>query len=54
VITDVARAHVAGGGTIVLVTSRSSRGLADTVLVLDRGQLIAGGHPDEIDYLAAG
>jgi ABC-type branched-subunit amino acid transport system ATPase component len=29
------------------------RGIADTVLVLDHGRLVAHGHPDEIDYLEA-
>ncbi|HKS47115.1 MAG TPA: ATP-binding cassette domain-containing protein [Amycolatopsis sp.] len=56
VIVEAARDHVAAGGTVVLVSHDLAvvRGIADTVLVLDHGHLIAHGHPDEIDYLEAG
>ena len=56
VIVEAARGHFDAGGTVVLVSHDLGvvRGIADTVLVLDHGQLIARGHPDEIDYLEAG
>lgn len=56
VIVEAARGHVAAGGTVVLVSHDLTvvRGIADTVLVLDHGHVIAHGHPDEIDHLAAG
>ncbi|PXY16694.1 ABC transporter ATP-binding protein [Prauserella flavalba] len=56
VIVEAARDHVAAGGTVVLVSHDLAvvRGIADTVLVLEHGHLIAHGHPDEIDYLEAG
>lgn len=56
VIAEVARAHVADGGTVVFVSHDLDvvRGLADTVLVLDRGRLVGSGGPDDVDYLAAG
>jgi putative ABC transport system ATP-binding protein len=56
VITDLARDHVAGGGTVVLVSHDLTvvRGAAERVLVLDHGRLVAAGHPGEIDYLEAG
>jgi UDP-glucose/iron transport system ATP-binding protein len=56
VIIDAARGHLAAGGTVVLVSHDLAvvRGIADTVLVLDHGRLVAHGRPDEIDYLEAG
>lgn len=55
VIIDAARDHLANGGTVVLVSHDLTvvRGIADTVLVLDHGRLVAQGHPSEIDYLEA-
>jgi putative ABC transport system ATP-binding protein len=52
VIVDLALDHVAGGGTVVLVSHDLNvvRGVADQVLVLDRGSLVAAGHPREIDW----
>lgn len=56
VIIDAARGHLAAGGAVVLVSHDLTvvRGIAEAVLVLDHGHLIAHGHPDEIDYLEAG
>ena len=56
VIVDAAQDHLAAGGTVVLVSHNLTvvRGIAEQVLVLDHGHLIAHGHPDEIDYLEAG
>jgi putative ABC transport system ATP-binding protein len=55
VVADLARRHVAGGGTVVLVSHDLPvvREVADQVLVLDQGRLVATGHPHEIDYLEA-
>jgi putative ABC transport system ATP-binding protein len=55
-ITDLARDHVASGGTVVLVSHDLSvvRRVAHHVLVLDGGRLTASGPPREIDYLEAG
>jgi putative ABC transport system ATP-binding protein len=54
-IVDLARDHVAAGGTVVLVSHDLGvvRSLADQVLVLERGRLIGAGSPGEIDYLEA-
>jgi putative ABC transport system ATP-binding protein len=56
VLTDLVRAHVAGGGTVVLVSHDRAfvHSVAGTVLVLDRGRLVAEGSPGEIGYLEAG
>jgi len=56
IVTEVARAHVAAGGTVVLVSHDFAvvHGVADVVLVLDSGRLVAQGRPDEIEYLEAG
>lgn len=53
VIADLARDHRADGGTVVLVSHdrRFVRDIADHVLVLDGGHLVAVGSPREIDYL---
>jgi putative ABC transport system ATP-binding protein len=55
-IADLAGDHVAGGGTVVLVSHDLNvvRRAAHHVLVLHDGQLIASGPPREIDYLEAG
>jgi putative ABC transport system ATP-binding protein len=55
-ITDLARAHVAGGGTVVLVSHDLAvvRDVADEVVVLDAGRLVTAGHPDEVEYLGSG
>jgi putative ABC transport system ATP-binding protein len=55
-IGDLARDHVAAGGTVVLVSHDLTvvHHVADRVLALDRGRLVAAGTPDEIDYLEAG
>jgi putative ABC transport system ATP-binding protein len=55
VIIDAARDHLANDGTVVLVSHDLAvvRGIADAVLVLDHGRLVAQGHPTEIDYLEA-
>ena len=55
-IADLARDHVAGGGTVVLVSHDLAvvRRVAHHVLVLDHGRLVASGPPTEIDYLEAG
>ena len=55
-IANLARDHVAGGGTVVLVTHDLTvvRRVAHHVLVLDAGRLTASGPPKEIDYLEAG
>ena len=55
-ITELARDHVAGGGTVVLVSHDLAvvRRVAHHVLVLDHGRLVASGPPTEIDYLEAG
>src|SRR5262249_17978879 len=56
VIVEAVREHLVFGGTVVLVSHDLTvvRGIADTVLVFDRGHLIAHGRPDEIDCLEAG
>lgn len=55
-ITDAARQHVAEGGTVVLVSHDLAvvRGVADRVVALRRGCVVAAGPPDEIDYAEAG
>jgi len=55
-IADLARDHVAGGGTVVLVSHNLTvvRRVAHHVLVLDGGRLAASGPPTEVDYLEAG
>ena len=55
-ITDLVRDHVAGGGTVVLVSHDLAvvRRVAHQMLVLDHGRLVASGPPDQIDYLEAG
>jgi putative ABC transport system ATP-binding protein len=52
-IADLARDHVAGGGTVVLVSHNLAvvRRVAHHVLVLNHGRMIAAGPPTEIDYL---
>lgn len=54
-IAGLARDHVADGGTLVLVSHDLAvvRTLADRVLVLDQGRLVASGAPEEIEYLEA-
>ncbi|WP_432850600.1 ABC transporter ATP-binding protein [Amycolatopsis sp. CA-161197] len=56
VIVEAARGHIAAGGTVVLVSHDLAvvRGIAETVLVLDHGRLVAHGRPEEIEYLEAG
>ncbi|MFC3490572.1 ATP-binding cassette domain-containing protein [Amycolatopsis roodepoortensis] len=56
VITEAARNHTAAGGTVILVSHDLPlvRGIAEHVLVLHHGRLVAHGHPDHIDYLEAG
>ncbi|MFB9690295.1 ABC transporter ATP-binding protein [Amycolatopsis plumensis] len=56
VIVDAARAHLAAGRTVVLVSHDLAvvRSIADSVLVLDHGRLVAHGRPDELEYLEAG
>jgi putative ABC transport system ATP-binding protein len=56
VIIEVVRQHVAGGGTVVLVSHDLAvvRDTAETVLALGHGRLMAAGRPDEIDQLEAG
>jgi putative ABC transport system ATP-binding protein len=55
-IADLARDHVASGGTVVLVSHDLAvvRRVAHHVLVLDVGRLTGSGPPAEIDYLEAG
>jgi putative ABC transport system ATP-binding protein len=55
-VADLARDHVASGGTVVLVSHDLAvvRSVADHVLVLDHGRLVAAGRPSVIDYLEAG
>jgi ABC-type glutathione transport system ATPase component len=54
-IADLARDHVAGGGTVVLVSHDLAVvcRVSHHVLVLHGGRLIAAGPPQEIDYLEA-
>lgn len=56
VIIEAARGHLAGGGTVVLVSHDLAvvRGIADSVLVLDHGRLTAHRGPDEIEHWEAG
>lgn len=53
VVAELARDHVTSGGTVVLVSHdlHVVRDIADHVLVLDSGRLVAAGNPQEIDYL---
>lgn len=53
-VDEVIRALVAEGLTVVLVSHDLDRvvGLADTVLVLDRGRLVERGDPRDVRYLA--
>jgi putative ABC transport system ATP-binding protein len=55
-IADLARDHVASGGSVVLVSHDLAvvRRVAHHVLVLRGGRLVAAGPPREIDYLEAG
>lgn len=55
-ISDLARDHVADGGTVVLVSHDLAvvRRIASHVLVLDYGRLTHSGRPDDIDYLEDG
>jgi len=55
-IADLARDHVADGGTVVLVSHDLAvvRRVAQHVLVLHGGRLTAAGPPRDIDYLEAG
>lgn len=55
-IADLARGHVAGGGTVVLVSHDLTvvRAVAGWALVLADGRLVAAGLPADIDYLEAG
>jgi putative ABC transport system ATP-binding protein len=55
-IAELARDHVASGGTVVLVSHDLAvvRALADQVLVLDGGRCAGAGRPEEIEYLEAG
>lgn len=55
-IAELARGHVASGGSVVLVSHDLAvvRTLADRVLVLDGGRLTAAGAPEDIEYLEAG
>jgi putative ABC transport system ATP-binding protein len=55
IIADLARDHVARGGTVVLVSHDLTvvRRVAHHVLVLHSGRLIASGPPSQIDYLEA-
>lgn len=55
-IADLAREHVARGGTVVLVSHDLAvvRRVAHHVLVLHGGRLVTCGPPSEIDYLEAG
>ena len=55
VIADLARDHVAGGGTVVIVSHDLAvvRGTAARVLVLEGGRLVEDGRPDAIGYLEA-
>jgi putative ABC transport system ATP-binding protein len=55
VIADLARDHVESGGTVVLASHDLDvvRGVADQVLVLDHGHLVAAGPPDTIAYVQA-
>jgi putative ABC transport system ATP-binding protein len=52
-IVELARDHVRGGGTAVLVSHDLDivRSAAQQVLVLEHGRLVAAGRPDEVDYL---
>lgn len=52
-IADLARDHVANGGTVVLVSHDLAvvRRVAHHVVVLNHGRMIAAGSPREIDYL---
>jgi putative ABC transport system ATP-binding protein len=53
VLVDLARAHLAENGSVVLVSHDLTivRRIAEHVLVLDHGHLTAAGHPDQLDYL---
>ncbi len=55
-VGELARDHVSAGGTVVLASHDIAivRSVADWVLVLDGGCLVAAGRPDEIDYLETG
>lgn len=52
VIATLVRDHVNEGGTVVLVSHDPALvgGVAERVLVLDHGRLIADGRPDDIDH----
>jgi putative ABC transport system ATP-binding protein len=55
-IAELARGHVASGGTVVLVSHDLAvvRTLAERVVVLDHGRITGRGRPEEIEYLEAG
>ena len=55
-VAELARRHVTDGGTVVLVSHDLAvvRAVAERVLVMDGGRLVATGHPNETDYLEAG
>ena len=52
VIATLVRGHVNGGGTVVLVSHDPALigGVAERVLELDHGRLIADGRPDDINH----
>jgi putative ABC transport system ATP-binding protein len=52
VIATLVRDHVNEGGTVVLVSHDRALvgGVAERVLELDHGRLIADGRPDDIDH----
>ncbi|MEV4318831.1 hypothetical protein [Actinocrispum sp. NPDC049592] len=54
-IGELVHAYVGSGGSVVLVSHDRGivRELADQALVLDKGQLVAIGAPDEVEYLEA-
>ncbi|WP_378742549.1 ATP-binding cassette domain-containing protein [Nocardia brasiliensis] len=51
IIADLIRAHLAAGGTVVLVSHDHAfvRSVADDILLLDNKRLIRDGHSDQID-----
>jgi UDP-glucose/iron transport system ATP-binding protein len=52
IIATLVRDHVAAGGTVVLVSHDHGlvASVADQVLIFERGHLVSGGRPDEIDH----
>jgi putative ABC transport system ATP-binding protein len=55
-IADLARDHIAAGGTVILASHDLTvvRRIAHTVLALDHGRLIQAGPAGSVDYLRAG